>query len=162
MTIYEIDQEIESLLGQVDEETGEVLFDPERLEQLQMDRERKVEHLALAWKNLAAEAKAIKAEEEALAKRRKVTENEAERARKYLEYILGGESFKSARVAIGYRRSEQVEVTPDFVPWAFEHRQSLLRLKEPEADKSAIKAAIRAGEDIPFAEITQKKSMTIK
>jgi tetratricopeptide (TPR) repeat protein len=162
MRIYEIDQAIEALLGQIDEETGEVLFDPELLEELQMERERKVENLALAWKNLAAEAKAIKAEEEALAKRRKATENEAERARKYLEYVLGGESYKSARVAVSYRRSESVEIGPEFVPWAFEHRQNLLRMKEPEADKTAIKAALKAGEEIPFTEITQKKSMQIK
>ena len=149
MRIYEIDREIEALLDQIDEETGEVLFDPELLEELQMERERKVENLALAWKNLAAEAKAIKAEEEALAKRRKATENEAERARKYLEYVLGGEGYT-------------VEIGPEFVPWAFEHRQNLLRMKEPEADKTAIKAALKAGEEIPFTELAQKKSMTIK
>lgn len=162
MTIYQIDKEIESLLGQVDDETGEALFDIEQLSALQMERERKVENLALAYKNMAAEAKAIKAEEEALAKRRKTVENGAERAKNYLDYVLAGEAYKSARVAVSYRRSESVEPTPDFVPWAYEHNQSLLRLKEPEADKTAIKKLLKEGADIPFVELVTKTSISIK
>lgn len=162
MTIYEIDQTIMNLLGQVDEETGEALFDVEQLEALQMERDRKIENLALAYKNLIAEAKAIKAEEEALSKRRKVTENEAERAKNYLEFVLNGETYKSAKAAVSYRRSESVEIQPDFVEWAYHNNPSLLRMREPDADKTAIKAALKNGEEIPYAVLVPKQSMTIK
>lgn len=162
MTIYEIDQEILSLLSQVDEETGECLFEPEQLEALQMERERKVENLALAYKNLTAEAKAIREEEAALAKRRKVSENEAERCRKYLEYVLNGEAYTSPKVAVSYRRTKSVEVTPDFCQWAYLHNQSLLRMHDPEPDKTAIKKALEAGGEIPYAALTEKKSIQIK
>lgn len=162
MSIYEIDQEIMNLLSQVDEETGEVLFDEEKLAGLQMERDQKVENLALAYKNLTAEAKAIKAEEEALAKRRKVTENEAERAKSYLEFVLGGDTFKSPKVAVSYRKSESVEVTADFAPWAYENAQNLLRLREPEPDKTALKKALKEGQNIPFASLVSKQSVQIK
>lgn len=163
MTIYEIDQTIMNLLGQVDEETGEALFDPEQIAALQMERDTKVENLALAYKNLIAEAKAIKTEEEALAKRRKIAENEAERAKNYLEYVLNGDTFKSAKVAVSYRKTESVEIMPEhFVPWAYENNQRLLRMKEPEPDKTAIKKMLKDGAKIPFAVLTVKQNINIK
>lgn len=162
MTIYEIDQAIMALLAQVDEETGECRFDQAALDDLQMERERKVENLALAWKNLNAEAKAIKAEEEALAKRRKSTENAADRAKSYLESVLGGETYKSPKVTVSYRRIESVEPGDGFVEWALENDVTLLRQREPEADKTAIKARLKSGEKIPFVELVAKTSMTIK
>lgn len=162
MTIYQIDQEIIDLLGQVDDETGEALFDPEKIEALQMERDRKVENLALAWKNLTSEAKAIKDEVESLTKRMKTAQNEAERAKNYLELVLGGEPFKTAKVAVNYRKSESVEVTPDFAPWAYANAQNLLRLREPEPDKTALKKALKDGQEIPFAALVTKQSIQIR
>ena len=162
MTIYEIDRAIMDLLDQIDEETGECLFDPEQIELLQMERERKCENLALAWKNLTAEAKAIKDEIETLTKRAKAVQNEADRAKAYLELVLGGKAFKTARVVVSYRKSKTVEVTPDFVPWAYEHNQALLRMREPEPDKTALKKALEAGIEIPGAYFVEKKSTQIK
>ena len=69
MRIYEIDREIEALLEECDPETGEALFDEEKLAALEAQRETAVEQLALGYKNLAAEAEAIKAEAAALTKR---------------------------------------------------------------------------------------------
>ena len=59
MNIYQIDQQIQAIIENADE-NGEV--DGELLEALQMARDTKIENLALAWKNLQAEAKAIKEE----------------------------------------------------------------------------------------------------
>ena len=58
--IYEIDQDI---LDCVDMETGEIL-DTEKLTALQMERERKLEGVALWVKDLSAEAAAVKEEAE--------------------------------------------------------------------------------------------------
>lgn len=162
MTIYEINEQIMELLTQVNEETGEALFDESKLEALTMERDRKVENLALAWKNLTAEAKAIKAEEDSLAKRRKSAENAAERAKSYLEFVLAGETYKSPKVAVSYRKSESVEPAPGFMDWALTNDDTLIRYKEPEADKTAIKKALKDGKEIPFVELVTKTSMTIK
>ena len=62
MTIYEIDNRIAEL---VDPETGELL-DYEAFAELAMEREAKIENMALWYKDLTAEAKAIREEERAL------------------------------------------------------------------------------------------------
>mgnify|MGYP000917782718 FL=1 len=65
MNIYEIDNAMFSL---IDEETGEIKG-YEAFEELQMQREEKIENVALWYKNLIAESKAIREEEKALAER---------------------------------------------------------------------------------------------
>lgn len=163
MTIYEIDREIENLLfNAVDDETGEVLVDTDLLESLQMAKDQKIENLALAVKNLTAEAKAIKAEEDALAKRRKSAESSAERAKRYLEYVLSGEKYKSAKVAVSYRKSESVKFDPDFINWAILSAPDLLRTKDPEPDKVKIKEELKRGTVIPHAELVENNSIQIK
>lgn len=56
MTLYEIDQAIQGL---VDPETGE-LMDYEAFAALQMDRDAKIENMALWYKDLMADAMAAK------------------------------------------------------------------------------------------------------
>ena len=80
MTLYEIDQAIQGL---VDPETGE-LMDYEAFAALQMDRDAKIENMALWYKDLMADAKAIKEEADTLNERRKALENKAERLKSYL------------------------------------------------------------------------------
>ena len=62
MNIYLINRQIEELLEEVDPETGEALFDPALLNELMMERENATEDLALGYKNLTAEASAIRGE----------------------------------------------------------------------------------------------------
>ena len=165
MKLYEIDRALEEALEQVDEETGEVLFDPEALEALLMERERKLEGMALAWKNLTAEAAAIRVEEKALVERRQKLERGAERLKDYLQGCLAGEALKTARVAVSYRRIKAVEVTDEtkLINWArIKDRYDLLRLKTPEIDKAAVKSSIQGGEAIPGAELVERVNMTIK
>lgn len=162
MTIYDIDKAIADLLA-VDEETGEVtLLNAEAFEALQMERERKAENLALACKNLTAEAAAIKAEEANLKKRRETVEAQASRAKEYLAYVLNGEPFKTPKVAVSYRKTQSVKFDPEFMEWAKKNAPGLLREKEPEADKTAIKQAIKDGITVPHAEIVTNISMLIK
>lgn len=109
MTIYEIDNRIAEL---IDPETGELL-DYEAFASLQMEREAKLENMALWYKDLTAEAKAIREEEKALAERRKSAENKAERLKTYLDEALAGESYKTSRVAVSYRKSTALEIKPE-------------------------------------------------
>ena len=160
MRLYEINAALEALLEQVDPETGELTCDLDALETLTIERDVKLEGLALYCKNCDAEAKAIREEEKALAERRKALENKAARAKDFLESQLAGEKFQTAKVAVSYRRSEQVEIGMGF--FADERNERFLRYKDPEADKTAIKAAIKAGETVPGAEIVSKVNMQIK
>lgn len=141
MSIYDIDAAIVSL---IDEETGEV-SDEEAFDALQMERDKKVENIGLYFKDLQAEAKAIKEEEASLAARRKSVENKAERLKHLLEYALNGDKFNSPRLKVSYRKSSTVELAEGFTEWAEENADDLLTYSEPKPNKTLIKAAIKDG-----------------
>ena len=158
MTLYEIDQNIMSLLN----EDGEIT-DPEAFDALQITRSEKLEGIACWIKNLNADIKAIKDEEERLKERRIHLVNKVSSLSGYLEHALNGEKFSTPRVAISYRTSAAVEITDNvaFVDWAKSYDPSLLHIKA-EPNKTAIKNALNGGMDIPLAQIVERKSMQVK
>lgn len=169
MTIYDIDNAIleayEAISEVFDEETGEVTnidcFEAlcGKLDELQMERERKISNIACWIKNLKAEAEAIKTEEQTLNKRRKVCENKVESLKKYLEHALHGEKFKDARVSISYRKSEGIHFADDFdgntLPKEF------LRIKA-EPKLTEIKEAIKAGQEFKGISLIEKSNIQIR
>lgn len=158
MSIYEIDDSIMSL---VDMETGEI-EDIARFDELQMERNKKVENIGCYYKNLVAEVKAMKEEEANLAQRRKAVENKAERIKNLLVYALKGKKFESPRLRCSYRNAKSVQVDNDFVAWAEEHADDLLTFKEPTPNRTAIKAALEDGREIEHAEIVTNESLQVK
>lgn len=158
MNIYEIDNEMLSL---IDEETGEIK-DYEAFEELQMQREEKIENTALWYKNLVAESKAIREEEKALAKRRKSLENKAESLKNFVNRTLQGNKFSTSKVAISYRKSTAVEVDDKFIDYAMKNNNDLLTFKRPEPNKTVIKGMLQGGFDIPHAELVERNNMSIK
>lgn len=160
MTLYEIDSRIkaiiDSLYDAVDENgeiTGEIDFS--ELEQLQEDRKVKMENIALYIKNTEAEAEAIKAEEEKLKARRERLTKKAEGLRNRLIYSMEASNepeIETARCHAKIKKTESTEVTDlERIP------EKYIRIKIPEpertADKTAIKKAIKAGEQIAGAQI---------
>lgn len=163
MRIYEIDQAIEDLIANaVNPETGELILDNEALDALQMERDQKIENLALYVKDLSATAKAIRDEERVLAERRQAIEKKSARLQQYLTYALQGQKFSTARVACSFRRSETVECSPEFIEWAKKNDITLLRQKEPEVNRTEIKAKLQAGMTIPYTALVEKQNLTIK
>lgn len=163
MNIYEIDQQIAQLIADsIDPETGELILDNETLDALQMEREAKVENLALWIKNSNAMAQSIRAEEKALAERRQAIERKTERLKDYLAYALGGQKFTTPRVSCTFRKTEAVELEPEFMDWARIAAPGLLRYKEPEADKTEIKKALKEGATLAYAALVTRQSMSIK
>lgn len=160
MTLYEINAELLALLEQVDEETGELTCDLDALEALNLEREKKLEGLALYIKNLAAEATAIKAEAKALTERQKAAEYKAARARQYLADQLRGEKFKTPRVAVTWRKSVATEISEGVTWESFDER--FLKYKDPEISLTAIREAIVAGETVPGAALVERQNIQIK
>ena len=158
MNIYEIDNAMFSL---IDEETGEIK-DYEAFEELQMQREEKIENTALGYKNLVAESKAIREEEKALAERRKSLENKAESLKNFVKRTLNGNKFSTSKVAISYRKSTAVEVDDEFIDYAMKNNSDLLTYKQPEPNKAVIKEMLQGGFDIPHAELVERNNMSIK
>lgn len=152
-SLYEIDQAIMSCL---DEETGEVL-DLDRMNALQMEREAKIENVALLYKNVKADMEAYKAEKTAFAEKEQAAKNKLESLKNYLDYALQGQKFKSVRASISYRKSEVVDwddvykIDEDFVKYA-----------EPTPDKIKIKDAIKAGREVKGARLVERQSIQIR
>ena len=162
MKLYEINSEIENL---VDTETGEIA-DIAFFEDLCMARTAKIEGIALYIKNLDSDVTALKAEETALAERRKAAENTAARLKEFLTNMLtDGEKFETPRVKLSWRKSKSVRVLipeSDFIEWAKIVNPSLLSFKEPTISKTAIKEALESGADITAATIVESNNLQIK
>lgn len=168
MNLYEIDRQIQELIeNSVDPETGELTLDPAALDALQMEREAKIENLACYVKNLTADAKSIKAEEQALSERRKAAENKAERLKRYLSDALAGEKFSTPRVAINWRNTTSVQLDEEVFLASEANKQlckEIINLisYEPKISKTAIKYAIATGHTVDGAELVSNMSMSIK
>ena len=151
LSIYQIDEAIMDCLN----EDGEVI-DVERMNELQMEREQKIENVGLWIKNLTAEAEAIKAEEAALDKRRKASEAKAESLKRYLQNALNGQKYNSARLSVSYRKSKAVHIIdPEKVPASYYEAKY-------EVSKTAIRNAILEGQKVSGAELVENVSMVIK
>lgn len=153
MRLYDID---EAILSCIDTDTGEIL-DSDKLNALQIEREKKLENVALWIKNLTSDAEALKAEKQAFADRQKAAENKAESLKKWLTEALAGEKFKTTRVAVSFRKSKSVQVEDI---WKLD--DSFVKYAEPTADKAAIKKAIEAGQEVAGASLVENVSCSIK
>lgn len=152
-SLYEINEEI---LSCVDTETGEII-DMDKLQELQMKFDDKVEGIALWIKNLLSEAAEVKVEKEKLAGRQKACENKAKNLKEYLSKFLDGQKFKTARVSITYRKSDSVEVeNVGMLPEEF------LRFTEPEVRKTELKKALKEGLEIEGATLVEHQNIQIK
>ena len=166
MSLYEIDTRIqaiiENMFATVDE-NGEISeeIDLSELEALQEARQVKLENIALYIKNLAVEASAIKEEENTLKDRRKRLESKCER----LEGILinamkqdGNKKITSPRFEAVLRDNKKTEIRDaSLIPEEF------LNVKvEKTPDKTAIKKAIEAGQDVAGAELIINTTISIK
>jgi len=149
MKLYEIDEQI---LECVDQETGEII-DPERLNALEMERDIKIRNVGLWYKDLKAEAKALKEEEDAFKKRRQSAENRVKSIQSWLEFALGGQPFETEDKALTIKTVKNggalplkyaEDVKPEDVPERF-------RKVEYSFDTDAIKTALDAGEFLNFA-----------
>lgn len=162
LTLFEIDEAIraklEELYEQVDED-GCLVGDFSELEQLNAEREAKIEGIALFYKETLAEAEAIKAEADKLAKRAKISQNKADRMKEFLAMSLlreNQEKFSTPRVKVSFRKSEQVIIDDDRILSG-----DFFKVKA-EPDKTAIKAALKEGLEVKGAHLEEKQNIQIK
>lgn len=153
MKLYEIDKQI---LECVDLETGE-LIDPEKLNSLNIEREKKIKGLGLWYKDLLAEAEALKKEKEMFAEREKSAKNKAESIKKYLSLVLNGENFKTTECVISFRKSEKTVIDD-----VHKLPENFLKYAEPKANLTEIKKAIKSGEEIKGAHLEETQNIQIK
>lgn len=161
MTLYEIDQ---AILDLVDPETGEI-SDFEKLTELEMARDQKIENVGKWVKNLLSDIGDLVSEEKALKKRRLDKERKLESLKKYLADALQGQAFECAAVAIGWRKSSSLEITdPEACREYLESSgfDDCIKYAEPELRKEEIAKKINAGMKIPGCSIVTKNNMGVK
>ena len=161
-SLYEIDQE---LLDCVDMETGEIL-DTEKLDALQMEREKKLEGVALWIKDLNYEAAAVKEEADKLTARKKALDNKITGLKQWLLYALNGEKMKTPRCNVYQTHNQKLTVVNEtalvnFIKSLNDPGQ-FLRFPDPELKKDEIKKALKDGYEIPGAALESTEGLVIK
>lgn len=122
------------------------------------ERDTKALNIAAMIKNHRAEAEALKSEKTRLAKRQQAAERTVDWLTRYLEqFVEPGVKIKDARSTIGWRRSEGVRLTisPEELP------EEYVRIKR-EANISAIKEDLKAGDDVPGAVLEERQNIQIR
>ena len=130
--------------------------------------DEKAGNIAAYIKNLKSDCEQLKKEETALRSRRRVKENALERMLSYLldeMNAAGKKKIESPQAVISVRNNAESVNIPDeqkFIAWAEEHNDSLLIYKKPDISKTAVKAALKAGEELPGAALGRTVSVIIK
>lgn len=163
MKLFDIDERLAACVKLdesrvVDTESGEII-DLEAIAALEMERDKKLENLGCWYKNLLADAEALKAQKNAFAEREKATRTKAESLRGFLGRYLNGKKFETAKVAMSFRKSEAVEFDAKCIG---DVPEEFLKFKDPELDKVAVKKAIKAGETVPGCELVARQNLQIK
>ena len=159
--LYQINQ---AILDCIDTETGEII-DAEKLNELMIEKEVKIENVALWIKNLLSDADAFKAEKDAFAEREKAARNKADNLKQWLSTVLDGQKFNTSKVQINFRSSESVEIEDEkkFVDWAWDNeRDDLLTYKDPTPNKTAIKQLLKSGKTLDGVSIVKNQNIQIK
>lgn len=166
MKIHEIETEIQTIGTRLEDwaadHDGDITDFPlvSDLEALQMVRERKLLSMACLVKDIEAEADALKKEAASLAERARVKSNAATRIKGVISaFMEPGEKLADSRAALSWRKSEavEVEVEAEKLPEEFRRVKVIT-----DADKTALKDALKAGREIDGARLVTKQNLQIK
>lgn len=134
------------------------------LESMAGDLEAKATNTAFVIRNIETAAAAMKEAEAQMAARRKAAENRAARIKDYLLanlIVAGVQKVECPYFKLSVRDNPPaVEIyEPGLIPAEYMKQKPP---PPPEPDKTAIKDAIKAGQDVPGAKITQGKRLEIR
>lgn len=140
----------------IDADTGE--FDEAMFEGLKIERDKKIENIALWVLEDEAMAKNIKEQENKLKERREILEQRIEKRKEFLRYIAEGKKLKTDRVTVSYRKSDAVKiVNEEIIPPEFKAVKTSYNICKDE-----IKKALKAGQAVNGAELESRISTIVK
>jgi len=163
-TLYEIAAEYRTATDKLADLDLDAQTIADTLEGLSGDLETKAQNVAFFVRNLEATAAAIKQAEADMAARRKAMENRADGLKRYIfesMTVAGIEKIECPHFRLAIKNNPAaVEIfEPGLVPASF------MRTPEPPPpapDKTAIKEALKAGQDVPGARLTSGQRLEIK
>ena len=140
----------------IDADTGE--FDEAMFEGLKIERDKKIENIALWVLEDEAMAKSIKEQENKLKERREILLQRVEKRKEFLRYIAEGKKLKTDRVTVSYRKSDAVKiVNEEIIPPEFKAVKTSYSVCKDE-----IKKALKAGQAVNGAELESRISTIVK
>lgn len=147
---------------------GDPELDPQTLadtlEAIEGELEVKAENYAKVMKNLEGDIVAIKAEIDRLTSKKKAIENNIKNMKATLQSVMeatGKTKFKTDLFSFGIQKNAPSVVID--VEDVRDIPEDYLKFKEPEVDKTAIKAAINDGVDLSgIAHLEQSQSLRIR
>ena len=162
--LYEITQDYLQILSMMEDPELDPQTLADTMEAVEGELEIKAENYAKVMKNLEADVTGIKAEIERLSERKKTIENNIKNMKSALQMAMettGKTKFKTELFSFNIQKNAPTVVIdasdPNNIPPDF------LKFKEPEVDKTAIKAAIQNGMDLTgVAHLDQSESLRIK
>lgn len=140
----------------------------EALTELKGDFDTKAESVSLYIKELEAGAKALGESIKNLQSRKKAMENKVEHLKTYLINSMdtvNETKIETDKVRISLRNNAPSVLVYDekaFINQYKGNRDDLLKYSEPTINKTAIKDALKSGEDIAGATLESKRTVTIK
>lgn len=171
MTLYDYSSDFIELFDKLDELQGDEDLEQawfDTLESIECDFMDKAENIAAYIKSLNAYADTLKAEEKHLAERRRAKENRAERLKKYLLECMETTHITKidrpmAQISVrNNAESPRFKSESEFIAWAQENADELLRYKPPEIDKTAVKKFLQDGGELDGVTLERSKSVIIK
>lgn len=177
MNLYDFSKEFSELFDRLDSydeydaETYDALSEAwfTTLSEMEEDFSERAENLACYIKNCKATISAIGEEMKSLRERKTALERKVERLNSYLMLCMDEthtSKVEGARARISLRNNaESVLITDEqsFIDWATANgRDDLLKYEAPTIRKTAVKDAIKNGEDVPNAEMQRTRSVIIK
>ena len=161
-SLYDIDIELQLIMTEAEElaienegEITEIIAN--KLGELQQERSVKIGNICRYIKSLNGEAEMVKTEAKNLTERARVTENKANALKVYLSgFIPAGQKYADENSQISWRKSESVIINDGaIIP------ENYQRVKV-EADKTAIKKALKSGDKFEGIFLVEKQNIQIK
>lgn len=131
--------------------------------------EDKAVNVAIAVKNMRAEAEQLKAEKLRLAKRQTQKERAAERLEQYLlnsMKAIGREKIDKPQAVIRLKKNPESTVIDNeksFIEWAEANGYNdLLKYEQPTVRKTKVKGLLQRSVELPFVHLERKTKIDIK
>lgn len=164
LTLYQIAQDYRAVCDVLADTACDEQTLADTLEGERWPLELKAQNYAFVIRNLEATAVAIKQAEEQMTARRKAIEN---RSKMLLQRLKDGMEMAGVTKLECPHFAISVQNNPPAVEILDERQipSEFMRVPEPPPpapDKTAIKAAIKAGTDVPGAKLTQSTRLVIK
>lgn len=139
------------------------------LEGMETEFTAKAENIGVYLKQLKSEKEAIDEEVKSLRKRSAAKERQLDSLKDYLIHCM--DEMKIAKIdqpraKISIRNNAESAQIPDenaFITWAQTHnRDDLLTYHKPDIKKSAVKEAIKSGDELPGATVGRTRSVMVR